>query len=888
MNKLLNSVFISVRMSRPKSFLLLLLVVFFFSRAYGQEGFISLDCGLEGSYQDKISGINYTGDSQYTTSGKSHVISDDPFEFQYRTLRSFPNGTRNCYSLSPVQSGRKYLVRAGFYYGNYDGLNIFPSFDMYIGVNFWTSVGTVARIPTIYEIITVSRGSKIEVCLVNTKGETPFMSVLELRPLPDFMYPLVDEFKSLVRKHRWNYGTLGQLRYPNDPYDRSWVGVTNRLDLLNTTERVQSKAEDPFQVPSDVLQTAVTFSKTDQRLSSQVIDGSPGERAYIVLHFAELLKLNPANESRKFNIFREDGKALIIANYSPPYLMADHKEIFNAAIGESGLYSVAIEATSSSTRSVMINAVESFIVKPMNERQTEDSDVVAIEDVKKAFKLTRNWESDPCSPRQYVWEGVGCRYEASASARITSLNLSSSGLEGAIPLSIGSLTSLTTLDLSNNNLSGPIPEVLGDISSLKIINLSGNKAIGSIPQSLCNKVSKGSLSISVEQWQCQKSRKDNKTTIIALAVSISVILLVFLAFMSICCRRSKSVSLEAASDEQEKALSAPEGCKAWKKDVQFTFAKISQITRNFEQEIGRGGFGAVYSGSLDDETKVAVKVVSSSSSQGSREFEAEVMLLTRIHHRNLVRLLGYCDEIEHLSLVYEYIDNGNLRDHLSGLISLNNLLNWKQRVSIALQAAQGLDYLHNGCRPPIVHRDIKSSNILLNSDFVVKIADLGLSRAFCNDNETHITTRIVGTPGYLDPEYYQTYRLNEKSDVYSFGIVLLELVTGQPTFQKSEHKNHIVPWVCSRLETGDISSIVDPRLQGDFDINVARNLLDVALSCTSTTSRERMSMSDVLMNLKQCKDSESYNMFTEIEPLSQDSSHPCISGETTMCSPSAR
>ncbi|XP_078441871.1 putative LRR receptor-like serine/threonine-protein kinase At1g05700 isoform X2 [Wolffia australiana] len=878
------------KMSPPKPSLHLLFFFFLLLiqpfGAQSQEGFISLDCGLEGSsgYKDKITGINYTGDSQYTTSGKSHAVSDNPFELQYETLRSFPNGTRNCYSLSPVQSGRKYLVRAGFYYGNYDGQNLFPAFDIYIGVNFWTSVGMGSDGSSVVEIITMPRRSTIEVCLVNTNGGTPFISALELRPLLDYMYPSVNEFKSLIKEYRWNYGSSGQLRYPKDPYDRFWIGVNSGFDLLNTTQRVESKAEDPFQVPSEVIQTAITIAKTDNYLTSRAIQGKPGAKGYIVLHFAELLKLNPANESRKLDIFGVDGNSLLFAKYSPPYLTVDHKEISTVVVGESGTYTVAIRAANSSTRSYMINALESFVVRSMNESQTVDSDVLAIEDVKKAFRLTRNWESDPCSPKQLIWEGVGCSYEASTTARITSLNLSSWGLEGEIPSSIGNLTALTSLDLSNNNLSGSIPEILGSISSLKNLYLSGNEAIGNIPQSLCDKVSTGTLSISGGKGECRISKKSNKTIIIAITVSISVIFLIILAVLWICFRKSRSIS---SKDEKKSAGGEIEGVMGSKKDGQFTFAEIIRITSNFKQEIGKGGFGAVYFGNLDDGTKVAVKVISSSSSQGSREFEAEVMLLTRVHHRNLVRLLGYCDEKQNLSLVYEYMDNGNLRDHLSGALSNGSLLNWKQRVSVALQAAQGLDYLHNGCRPPIIHRDIKSSNILLNSQFVAKISDFGLSRDFAVD-ATHITTAVAGTPGYLDPEYFQNGGLNEKSDVYSFGIVLLEILTGQSPYQKSEQRTHIVSWVRSRLETGDIDGIIDSQLQGDFAVNAAWNLVEVALSCTSTTSQERIAMSDVVTQLKKCMDKEeSLTLSKEVE-FSQVSTNPYMSGEATLSFPSAR
>ncbi|MQM12312.1 hypothetical protein Taro_045222 [Colocasia esculenta] len=226
--------------------------------------------------------------------------------------------------------------------------------------------------------------------------------------------------------------------------------------------------------------------------------------------------------------------------------------------------------------------------------------------------------------------------------------------------------------------------------------------------------------------------------------------------------------------------------------------------------------------------QVAVKLLSRLSSQGPKEFRAEAVLLTRVHHKNLVCLLGYCQDQYNLALVYEYMDQGTLQDHLSGL-----------------------DYLHNGCRPPIIHRDVKSSNILLNSEFIAKLADFGLSRAFNDEKKTDTSTAVAGTAGYLDPE------LNEKSDVYSFGIVLLEILTGQPVFSSWPERRHIAQWVQSRLESGDgINSIVDTRLCGDYNTNSARKLLEIAMTCTFASSMRRPAMSDVMTQLKGCLQTE--------------------------------
>uniref|UniRef100_A0A803QVV2 Protein kinase domain-containing protein n=2 Tax=Cannabis sativa TaxID=3483 RepID=A0A803QVV2_CANSA len=285
------------------------------------------------------------------------------------------------------------------------------------------------------------------------------------------------------------------------------------------------------------------------------------------------------------------------------------------------------------------------------------------------------------------------------------------------------------------------------------------------------------------------------------------------------------------------------------KQRQFTYSEIVKITNNFERILGKGGFGTVYHGLIDN-VQVAVKMLSASSVQGFQQFQAEVKLLMRVHHRNLTTLVGYCNEGTNLALIYEYMPNGSLDTHLSD-DSRTKVLSWEERLHIALDAAQGLEYLHSGCKPAIVHRDVKAANILLNENFQAKIADFGLSKFFPTDGGTHVSTIPAGTPGYLDPEYYMTHRLVEKSDVYSFGVVLLEIITNRPAISRVIHerdRGHITQWVSFMLANGDVKSIVDPKLEGNFEINSIWKAVEVGMACVS----KKLNMSQVVIELKEC------------------------------------
>ncbi|KAJ1392183.1 Serine/threonine-protein kinase, active site [Sesbania bispinosa] len=204
-------------------------------------------------------------------------------------------------------------------------------------------------------------------------------------------------------------------------------------------------------------------------------------------------------------------------------------------------------------------------------------------------------------------------------------------------------------------------------------------------------------------------------------------------------------------------------------------------------------------------------------------FKLQVKLLLRVHHKNLTSLIGRA-----------------------------KFFTWEDRLRITLDAAQGLEYLHNGCKPPIIHRDVKTTNILLNENFQAKLVDFGLSKTFTTDGGTHLSTVVAGTPGYLDPEYGISSRLTEKSDVYSFGVVLLEIITSQPAISTTHEKIHISEWVSSMVSNGDIKNIVDSRLHEDFETSSVWKAVEIGMASVSTNPARRPNMNDVVNELKEC------------------------------------
>ncbi|KAK9281052.1 hypothetical protein L1049_003944 [Liquidambar formosana] len=364
---------------------------------------------------------------------------------------------------------------------------------------------------------------------------------------------------------------------------------------------------------------------------------------------------------------------------------------------------------------------------------------------------------------------------------------------------------IISLNLSSSGLSGEISSSISNLKLIQYLDLSNNSLTGPVPAFLSQLPSLMVLNLTVEKV-AKAAARSNK----------------------------KDVMIESKN--------------------QFTYSEILSLTNNFERVLGKGGFGTVYHGLLDD-TQVAVKMLSSSSIQGYKQFHAEVNLLMRVHHRNLTSLIGYCDEGDNMGLIYEYMAKGNLQEHLSDRIP--NILSWEQRLCIAIDAAQGqqTDELHQYTHP--------HTHTLIFRTILVKWHVFGC-------------------------RYYVSNRLNEKSDVFGFGVVLLEIITSQPAITRNHEKIHISKWVSDTLTTkGDVRDVVDLRLRGDYDINSVWKAVEVATACVLPTSIKRPTMSHVVMELKQCLAAEiarkegyeteskgpiemvSLNLDTELVPLAR-------------------
>ncbi|CAL4909209.1 unnamed protein product [Urochloa decumbens] len=566
-------------------------------------------------------------------------------------------------------------------------------------------------------------------------------------------------------------------------------------------------------------------------------DAGPGTPRQDQLRASSVTRTRPARQAARQFYINLNGKPWYPKAFTPDYLSSDATYNSNPYRGLAR-YNVSINATANSTLPPIINAVGVFSV----------------------IRLipTTNVATDS----QDAWDGLTCSYAISTPPRITGVNLSFSGLNGDITSSFANLKAIEFMDLSHNNLTGSIPDSLSQLSSLTVLDLTGNHLNGSIPSGLLKRIQDGSLNLRKTSNRnlcsngnsCQTTSGKSKLAIyIAIPVVLVVSIISVVVLLCFLLRRQKRASKLDATPMSHIPIGDGDAYPQSSLQLEnrrFSYKELEMITNNFERVLGRGGFGKVYDGFLEDGTQVAVKLRSDSSNQGVKEFLAEAQTLTRIHHKNLVSMIGYCKDGEYMALVYEYMSGGTLQEHISfsGNGRNGGLLSWAQRLRIALESAQGLEYLHRGCNPPLIHRDVKGTNILLNAKLEAKIADFGLTKAFNRENGTQVSTNsLVGTQGYVDPEC--TTRQASRRTIHS-------LQPKRAAILRDPEPTSIIHWSRQRLARGNIEGVVDPRMRGDHDVNGVWKAADVALKCTEQASARRPTMTDVVAQLQECLDLE--------------------------------
>lgn len=404
------------------------------------------------------------------------------------------------------------------------------------------------------------------------------------------------------------------------------------------------------------------------------------------------------------------------------------------------------------------------------------------------------------------------------------------------------------------------------LSGKRMLNVSigTSLALGAYPESILNGLeimkisnSKGNLDEIDTGTKSSASRSKQKVLVIAALAGGAVFFVVVLGCLFfIISRRNRRKSLIVKSMQENLSPNKDTDENAMfsisKIGYRFPLIAVHEATDKFSESlvIGIGGFGKVYKGVLSDGTQVAVKRGAPQSHQGLAEFQTEVEMLSQFRHRHLVSLIGYCDERSEMIIIYEYMENGTLKNHLYG--SDLPKLNWRQRLEICIGSARGLHYLHTSSSKAIIHRDVKSANILLDENLMAKVADFGLSKIGPELDQTHVSTAVKGSFGYLDPEYMTRQQLTEKSDVYSFGVVMFEILCGRPVIDPSRPRGmvNLVEWVREWQKRGELEKVFDPFLVGKMKTESLEKFVEIAEKCLAEQGVDRPTMGDVLWNLE--------------------------------------
>ncbi|XP_061949250.1 nodulation receptor kinase-like isoform X1 [Populus nigra] len=834
-----------------------------------EEGFVSIACCAESSTFTDNTSISWISDEGWfpiENTGCENITRQAENDANYDRVRIFyiEPGRRICYNFSTTKN-QNYLIRATFLFDDSLG----ASFDVSIGFTPTSNV-KLSKDLEVERVFTATHHD-VDFCLMNHYGY-PYISKLELRPLGDLKYLQGKASGVLKLVSRVDAGNTGNsIRYPDDSFDRIWRRPDPKTVSLSEPTNSTTYIHDIKKtVPAKVLQTALTHT---DRLEFLHNDLDTQDSNYTVfLYFFELNQSIKTGQ-RVFDIYINNeiklGKFDIWA-----YGSAYREAALNVTASRS-LNLTLVKVENASDLGPILNAYE--ILQWI--QGTNQQDVEVIMKVRnelmlnnKENELLQSWSGDPCFP---PWKGLKCQNISRSLSVITGLNISSSQFQGPIPAGITELSYLKELNLSYNGFTGKIPE-FPKSSVLTSVDLRSNDLSGSVPDSLasltnlktlyfgCNPLSNtelpsNSTRLITDSGKCSRQGSTTKTLGIVIGTITGGSFLFTLAvgmFCSCFCRNKSRTrrNFDWKSNPMTKnAVFSVASTVSKSINIQsFPLDYIENVTHKYKTLIGEGGFGSVYRGTLPDGQEVAVKVRSSTSTQGTREFDNELTLLSALRHENLVPLLGYCCENDQQILVYPFMSNGSLQDRLYGEAAKRKTLDWPTRLSIALGAARGLTYLHTFSGRCIIHRDVKSSNILLDHSMNAKVTDFGFSKYAPQEGDSGASLEVRGTAGYLDPEYYSTQHLSAKSDVFSFGVVLLEIVSGREPLNIHRPRNEwsLVEWAKPYIRESRIDEIVDPGIKGGYHAEAMWRVVEVALVCIEPFSAYRPCMTDIVRELE--------------------------------------
>ncbi|KAL1810047.1 hypothetical protein ACET3Z_027037 [Daucus carota] len=843
-----------------------------------QEGFSSIQCCADTDFTDSTTNISWATDDKWypdklTCQGITQQIENTTLSVKTRVFNS-SFATKWCYNLT-TRKDQDYLIRSTFRAGDLQKAPQSSIFDVLIDV---TSVAQVnSSDDAVVEGIFRTTMDYMNFCLLKEQGD-PYLSKLELRPLSS---NYLKEKASTVLKltHRIDVGNTGMaIRYPYDPYDKIWRPQPEDVHSTDVTvSSVLNISIIPTSTvlpPTQVLQTALTHPERLEFLHNDLDTGYYTYNLYI--YFFEHNESVQAGD-RVFNIYINNEKQQEVDILS---VGSNHRTV-DLNFKANGVLNLTLAKTNGSQLGPICNAYEILQVRPQHHGTTQE-DVNIIMDVKDNLlvhnqdnKVLRSWYGDPCLP--LPWNGLFCT-SIDGSSVITKLNLSYKNLQGSLPPSILKMPHLRELNMSNNRFTGAVPAFPAS-SILTSLDLSHNNLMGKVPESLaslrqlttlsfgCNQNMSRELpgnlnrsKLETDNGTCNRKRSSNTSKGIIIGTVTGGILFVVVAGVFCYCFCKKKVMTRGKFDRGNSMTKNAIYSIRSMDDISirsinilnFSLENIETATQQYKTLIGEGGFGSVYRGTLTDGQEVAVKVRSATSTQGTREFNNELNLLSAIRHENLVPLLGYCYEKDQQILVYPFMSNGSLQDRLYGEAARRKTLDWPTRLSIALGAARGLTYLHTFSGRCVIHRDVKSSNILMDQSMSAKVADFGFSKYAPQEGDSAASLEVRGTAGYLDPEYYSTQHLTAKSDVFSFGVVLLEIISGREPLNVQRPRNEwsLVEWAKPYIRNSRIDEIVDPSIKGAYHAEAMWRVVEVALHCIETFSAYRPSMVDIVRELE--------------------------------------